>query len=60
MGIQGGHWHALGAVRVAIAGLGCDYLIPEYLVEAHDYRPENIGQILWDAAWPQVISYPAI
>jgi MFS transporter, DHA2 family, multidrug resistance protein len=48
---------ALGAVPFAIAGLGCGYLIPEYLVEAHGYRPENIGPILGDAAWPQIVSY---
>jgi MFS transporter, DHA2 family, multidrug resistance protein len=48
---------ALGAIPFAIAGLGCGYLIPEYLVEAHGYRPENIGPILGDAAWPQIVSY---
>jgi MFS transporter, DHA2 family, multidrug resistance protein len=48
---------ALGVVPFGIAGLGCAYVIPEYLVQAHLYRPDNIAPILWDAAWPQILAY---
>ena len=48
---------AWGVVPFGVAALGCVYVIPQYLTQAHGYRPDELGPVLWDAAWPQVISY---
>lgn len=48
---------AWGVVPFGLAATGCGYVIPQYLMQAHDYRPVELGPVLWDAAWPQVISY---
>ncbi|EHF4985776.1 MFS transporter [Serratia marcescens] len=48
---------ACGVVPFGLAAMGCGYVIPQYLVQVHGYGPADLEPVLWDAAWPQVISY---
>lgn len=54
--ISMGTW---GVLPFGLAALGCTYVIPQFLVQAHAYRPDELWLVLQDAAWPQVISYIA-
>lgn len=52
--ITTGAWNV---VPFGLAATGCGYLIPQYLGQIQGYRPEQQATVLWDAAWPQLISY---
>lgn len=46
-----------GILPFSVAVTGCSYVIPQFLIQIHSYHPRELGAVLWDAGWPQLISF---